>query len=229
MRALIIATFRHEELAAAQPLTVVLGDLATAPGVRRLTLAPLSRDAVGQLARGTTADVDELYRTTGGNPFFVTEVLGARSRGVPQTVHELARAWPGPPSARPRKREALERPAKQAAGARRRPRRGPSSRRPGDAPEGAPARAPCRAGAPAGKGWGGDRRRPSRPERSPAWRRSSVVLPTPAFPLTSTSEPPPVAAASMPCRSAASCSSRSSTDMQSLNQLMQAKHAVFHG
>ena len=96
MRALIIATFRHEELAAAQPLTVVLGDLATAPGVRRLTLAPLSRDAVGQLARGTTADVDELYRTTGGNPFFVTEVLGARSRGVPQTVHELARAWPGP-------------------------------------------------------------------------------------------------------------------------------------
>lgn len=92
LRALIIATFRQEELAAAGPLTVVLGDLATAPGVRRLTLAPLSRDAVGQLARGTTADVDELYRTTGGNPFFVTEVLGARSRGVPQTVRDAVLA-----------------------------------------------------------------------------------------------------------------------------------------
>ena len=56
------------------------------------------------------------------------------------------------------KTRSIEWPAKLAPGARRPPRPGPSSRRPGDAPEGAPARAPCRAGAPAGRGWGGDRR-----------------------------------------------------------------------
>ena len=48
--ALVLVTYRADELARAHPLRVVLGDLATAAGVARLDLAPLSAVAVGELA-----------------------------------------------------------------------------------------------------------------------------------------------------------------------------------
>jgi DNA-binding CsgD family transcriptional regulator len=44
-------------------------------------------DAVRRLAGDRRLDVDELHRVTGGNPFFVTEVLAAGG-GVPQTVRD---------------------------------------------------------------------------------------------------------------------------------------------
>ena len=46
------------------------------------------------LAEGSDVDADELYRQTGGNPFFVTEVLAAGGTGVPASVRDavLARA-----------------------------------------------------------------------------------------------------------------------------------------
>jgi len=92
LRALIVATFRQEELATAGPLAVVLGDLATTPEVRRMTLAPLSREAVAHLAQGSATDPDELHRRTGGNPFFVTEVLGIRGHEVPSTIRDAVLA-----------------------------------------------------------------------------------------------------------------------------------------
>jgi DNA-binding CsgD family transcriptional regulator/tetratricopeptide (TPR) repeat protein len=92
--ALVLATFRDDELAPDHPLRVVLGDLATAPAVRRLDVPPLSRDAVGALAAAGGMDADRLYEVTGGNPFFVTEVLSEPGRAVPPTVRDavLARA-----------------------------------------------------------------------------------------------------------------------------------------
>src|SRR5438034_2437993 len=74
--ALVVATYRDDELGRAHPLRIVLGDLATSP-VERIKLAPLSSEAVALLASTHRVDGEELYRRTGGNPFFVTEVLAS--------------------------------------------------------------------------------------------------------------------------------------------------------
>jgi DNA-binding CsgD family transcriptional regulator len=90
--ALVLVTYRTEEATAEQPLRVLLGDLATAVGVRRLDLAPLSLDGVRRLATLTTSDPPpdpvELHRVTGGNPFFVTEVLAGGTGSVPRRVQD---------------------------------------------------------------------------------------------------------------------------------------------
>lgn len=92
--ALVIATYRDDELARDHPLRSVLGELRTGDGVRRLSLPPLSLQAVEALAAPADADAADLYRVTGGNPFFVTEVLATRGERLPATVRDavLARA-----------------------------------------------------------------------------------------------------------------------------------------
>jgi DNA-binding CsgD family transcriptional regulator/tetratricopeptide (TPR) repeat protein len=92
--ALVVASYREEELGGAHPLRVVLGELATARNVERLEIGPLSRSAVAELARSQELDPDELFRKTAGNPFFVTEVLAAGADEIPGTVRDavLARA-----------------------------------------------------------------------------------------------------------------------------------------
>jgi predicted ATPase/DNA-binding CsgD family transcriptional regulator len=99
-RALVLVTYRPEDVVAGHPLRVVLGDAATAAGARRLDLPGLSRSAVGHLAReyalanpdAAPADVDRLHRVSGGNPFFVTEVLSAGTGAVPPTVRDAVQA-----------------------------------------------------------------------------------------------------------------------------------------
>jgi DNA-binding CsgD family transcriptional regulator len=73
---------------------MLLGDLATAPAVGRISLAPLSRGAVAQLALGHDVDVHDLYARTGGNPFFVTELLASGDETLPPSARDavLARA-----------------------------------------------------------------------------------------------------------------------------------------
>ena len=92
-RALVVVTYRDEEIGPRHPLRSVLGDLVTAVGVRRLALPPLTERAVAVLAADTGLDPAALHRTTGGNPFFVTEILAAGG-GIPSTVRDavLARA-----------------------------------------------------------------------------------------------------------------------------------------
>ncbi len=101
---LAIVTFRDDEPA---PLRVVLGELATARGVERIKLPPLSPEAVRTLAEPHGIDADALHRSTGGNPFYVTEVLSAPAAAIPATVRDavLARAARLSPPAR----ELLER------------------------------------------------------------------------------------------------------------------------
>jgi DNA-binding CsgD family transcriptional regulator/tetratricopeptide (TPR) repeat protein len=92
--ALVIASLRDDELDRTHPLRLVLGELATAPATRRLQLPPLSLDAVRMLAAPYGVDGDELYERTGGNPFYVTEVLESGTAAIPPTVSDavLARA-----------------------------------------------------------------------------------------------------------------------------------------
>jgi hypothetical protein len=100
--ALVVATYRDDEVGPVHPLRIVLGDLATFPGIRRVKLEPLSPAGVRELADFTDVDPDDLFRRTGGNPFFVTEVLAAGTREVPPNVRDavLARAARLPPDAR---------------------------------------------------------------------------------------------------------------------------------
>lgn len=92
--ALVLATYRDDELGRAHPLRLLLGDLSADETVRRLKLDPLSPTAVAKLAGGRIPDVDALYRRTGGNPFFITEALAAGGEEMPGTVRDavLARA-----------------------------------------------------------------------------------------------------------------------------------------
>jgi ATP/maltotriose-dependent transcriptional regulator MalT len=97
---LLVVTFRDDELAADHPLRRAAAGVS--PGrARRVELAPLSRDAVGELA-GDGGDADALHAATGGNPFFVTEAIGAGLERTPPTVRDavLARAARLSPSAR---------------------------------------------------------------------------------------------------------------------------------
>jgi DNA-binding CsgD family transcriptional regulator/tetratricopeptide (TPR) repeat protein len=97
---LAVASFRDDELDRAPQLRIVLGELPGRP--RRLKLASLSLDAVRELAAPHGVDGHELHEKTGGNPFFVTEVLGAPSERIPETVRDavLARAERLPEPAR---------------------------------------------------------------------------------------------------------------------------------
>jgi DNA-binding CsgD family transcriptional regulator len=99
---LLIITYRDDEVGPYHPLQRILGDLATAPGYRRMSLLPLSEAAVRALAAGSDIDPSTLYQQTGGNPFYVTEVLAAGRDVVPTTVSDaaLARASRLSPNAR---------------------------------------------------------------------------------------------------------------------------------
>ncbi len=88
---LFLLTYREPELSPDHPLRLVLGDL---PGqaVVRLSLSPLSEHAVTRLARQAGRSVEGLYAVTGGNPFFVTEVLASDTPGVPLMVRDAVLA-----------------------------------------------------------------------------------------------------------------------------------------
>ncbi len=100
-RALLLVTYRDNELGPQHPLRLVLGDLPARTSTRQ-TLLPLSEAAVEQLAGQAGRAADGLYATTGGNPFFVTEVLAHEADGLPATVRDavLGRAARLSPEAR---------------------------------------------------------------------------------------------------------------------------------
>jgi DNA-binding CsgD family transcriptional regulator/tetratricopeptide (TPR) repeat protein len=98
--ALVIVTYRDVGLDRWHPLRVVLGEIAAGSHIDRLRLAPLSREAVADLATPHGAAADELYLKTAGNPFFVTEALAAEGEEIPATVRDAvlgrsARLSPG--------------------------------------------------------------------------------------------------------------------------------------
>jgi DNA-binding CsgD family transcriptional regulator/tetratricopeptide (TPR) repeat protein len=90
--ALVLASYRDDELDRAHPLTLVLGEIATARAVSRLEVRPLSAEAVTALAAPHDIDAGDLHRQTRGNPFFVTEVLAADTGEIPRTVRDAVLA-----------------------------------------------------------------------------------------------------------------------------------------
>jgi len=97
---LLVATYRDDELGRSHPLRVTLGTLP-AELVAHAELSALSGQAVAQLAESARVDPKLLHRRTGGNPFFVTEVLASANGRIPATVKDavLARVARLDPSA----------------------------------------------------------------------------------------------------------------------------------
>jgi DNA-binding NarL/FixJ family response regulator len=99
LRALIVLTIRRTDLERDHPATYLLGDL---PAVGRILMEPLSREAVIALA-GDDRNGETLYRTTDGNPFFVTELLadeGHIEGRLPPSIRDAVWArWSRLPSA----------------------------------------------------------------------------------------------------------------------------------
>lgn len=89
---LLIATYRDDGSAAGDPLRLAIGELARQRTTRRVGLAPLSEDAVRVLAVGSGLEAAELFRLTGGNPFYVTEVVQAGMVEVPASARDAVLA-----------------------------------------------------------------------------------------------------------------------------------------
>ena len=91
---LIVATYRADELATSYPLRLALGELAVQRNTRRVSLVPLSPGAVEIMAADSGLDAAQLYQATGGNPFYVTEVMQTGLDRVPPSARDavLARA-----------------------------------------------------------------------------------------------------------------------------------------
>jgi DNA-binding CsgD family transcriptional regulator len=81
--ALVVLTFRSGEVGPGHPLLAAIGAIR-AEDAHVIELSPLSRKAVATLAG---ASADEMYAATGGNPFYLTELLTCGSAdGLPPSV-----------------------------------------------------------------------------------------------------------------------------------------------
>ena len=101
---LLVVTYRDDEVLPGHLLAVLLGDLSSSASVDRMGVTPLSASAVHELAAAAASPLDAatLHERTGGNAFYVTEVLAAADDTVPATVRDavLARTSRLSPDAR---------------------------------------------------------------------------------------------------------------------------------
>jgi DNA-binding CsgD family transcriptional regulator/tetratricopeptide (TPR) repeat protein len=97
-----MVTYRDSEVAGEYLLRQAIGDLVTSSSTVWMGLSPLTRAGVRSLAGATGSSGDALYERTGGNPFFVTEVLASPEDDVPTSIRlaVLARTARLDPSAR---------------------------------------------------------------------------------------------------------------------------------
>jgi DNA-binding CsgD family transcriptional regulator/tetratricopeptide (TPR) repeat protein len=87
LQCLFILTYRDDEVNPGHPLRNVLGALS--PDIfTRIHLEPLSRQAVYKLANEKGYDAENVYNISGGNPFYVTEILASYSPGVPDNIRD---------------------------------------------------------------------------------------------------------------------------------------------
>jgi DNA-binding CsgD family transcriptional regulator/tetratricopeptide (TPR) repeat protein len=92
-RGLLVITYRDDEIDPDHRLYQLLGELPRGT-FRRIQLPLLTATAVEELARRSGHAWAGLHALTGGNPFFVTEVLAASGDAVPISIRDavLARA-----------------------------------------------------------------------------------------------------------------------------------------
>jgi DNA-binding SARP family transcriptional activator len=91
---LVLGTYRDTELGRHTPLTAALGELQQSGALDRIDLRGLPVDDVATLARsvlGSDEIAPRLHARTGGNAFFVEEVLRELAESGPRAVPESVR------------------------------------------------------------------------------------------------------------------------------------------
>ena len=87
LKCLFILTLRDDEINQQYSLRNVFSDLAP-DTFTRLVLTPLSKQAVQKLSDEKGYDGEDVYSISGGNPFYVNEILASYSLGVPHSVKD---------------------------------------------------------------------------------------------------------------------------------------------
>ncbi|MFC6162511.1 ATP-binding protein [Kribbella jiaozuonensis] len=78
-RSLLLVTFRDDAIRSDEALRIALGGLAAERATRRVTVPALSAGAVATLAAGSGLAAEDVYRLSGGNAFFVQEIVQSAS------------------------------------------------------------------------------------------------------------------------------------------------------
>jgi DNA-binding CsgD family transcriptional regulator len=87
LKCLFILTYRDDEIHSRHPLRNVLGQL-NPDSFTRLQLLPLSREAVEKMTEEKGYKGEDVYSVSGGNPFYVNEILASYSAGVPDNIKD---------------------------------------------------------------------------------------------------------------------------------------------
>lgn len=85
---LTVGILRDDEVSVTHPLRGLLGDIARSVHAQSLVVQPLSVDAITTLIGDRDVDPVWLHRVTGGNAFFVCEMLDHRGTDLPTTVRD---------------------------------------------------------------------------------------------------------------------------------------------
>jgi DNA-binding CsgD family transcriptional regulator/tRNA A37 threonylcarbamoyladenosine biosynthesis protein TsaE len=86
-KSILIFSYRDEEIDQDHPLLSILGDLPQSE-TKRIRLYPLSENAVDTLIKNAGIKNANIYEKTGGNPFYVTEVLEYKNEEFPSSIKE---------------------------------------------------------------------------------------------------------------------------------------------
>jgi len=84
---LFVLTYRDDEIHPGHPLRNILGQLPPS-SFTRVQPTPLSRQAVEKLSEQKGYSGEDVYSISGGNPFYVTEILASYSHGVPDNIKD---------------------------------------------------------------------------------------------------------------------------------------------
>lgn len=90
-KAVVLCTYRNDEIGPDHSLQALLGQLSVVESTHRIEVRPLTPQAVARLTAGTDVDAHEIYRITGGNPFYVTEIIAGGER-LPASVQDAVMA-----------------------------------------------------------------------------------------------------------------------------------------
>jgi DNA-binding CsgD family transcriptional regulator len=96
---LLVGTYRPEELRRAHPLAALLADLERRRSIAHLSLDRLPRASVGELLSAVYGKpvswhvADMVQRRTGGNPFFIEELLLAAGEPDPERLANMPLPW----------------------------------------------------------------------------------------------------------------------------------------
>ena len=87
-KCLFLLTCRDNEIPSGHPLATIFGELPP-DNFSKILIDRFSKATVDQLAvQKGYASGDRLYALTGGNPFYVTEILASYSPGIPERVKD---------------------------------------------------------------------------------------------------------------------------------------------